>query len=112
MMQLPGANDGKPDIGGAAKEAAKMTVYSFRKVGDLACDLSRPNVSRDGLPNNVKPGDAAGLPQGPTAKPPKVCNPHCCRQSLCATFSPHGTNVGSTTLVITPLLLLVVALVA
>ena len=77
--QLPGANAGKPDVGGAAKEAAKKTPLGFINVGDLAFDLPGSNVSKDDLPNNVKPGDAAGLPKGPTAKPPsgpslpKVC---------------------------------------
>ena len=68
--QLPGANAGKPDVGGAAKDAAKKTPFGFMNVGDLALDLPGSNVSKDDLPNNVKPGDAAGLPKGPTAKPP------------------------------------------
>ena len=69
-MQLPGANAGKPDVGGAAKEAAKKSPLGFMNMGDLALDLPGSNVSKDTLPNNVKPGDAAGLPKGPTAKPP------------------------------------------
>ena len=69
-MQLPGADAGKPDVGGAAKDAAKKTPFGFINVGDLAFDLPGSNVSKDDLPNNVKPGDAAGLPKGPTAKPP------------------------------------------
>ena len=69
-MQLPGANAGKPDVGGAAKDAAKKTPFGFINVGDLAFDLPGSNTSKDDLPNNVKPGDAAGLPKGPTAKPP------------------------------------------
>ena len=40
--------------------------------GDLAFDLPGSGVSKDDLPNNVKPGDAAGLPKGPTAKPPTL----------------------------------------
>ena len=82
MLQLPGANAGKPDVGGAAKDAAKKSPLGFMNVGDLALDLPGSNVSKDTLPNNVKPGDAAGLPKGPTAKPPsgpslpKVCNVH------------------------------------
>ena len=70
MLQLPGADAGKPDVGGAAKDAAKKTPFGFMNVGDLAFDLPGSNVSKDDLPNNVKPGDAAGLPKGPTAKPP------------------------------------------
>ena len=70
IMQLPGANAGKPDVGGAAKDAAKKTPFGFMNMGDLAFDLPGSNVSKDDLPNNVKPGDAAGLPKGPTAKPP------------------------------------------
>ena len=56
---------------------------------DLAFKLPGSSESSDDLPDNVKPGDAAGLPQGPTAKPPsgpslpKVCNLHSRRQSLC-----------------------------
>ena len=41
-------------------------------VGELAFDLPGSGVSKDDLPNNVKPGDAAGLPKGPTAKPPTL----------------------------------------
>ena len=41
-------------------------------VGELAFDLPGSGVSKDDLPNNVKPGDAAGLPKGPTAKPPSL----------------------------------------
>ena len=67
---MPGANAGKPDVGGAAKDAAKKTPFGFINVGDLAFDLPGSNTSKDDLPNNVKPGDAAGLPKGPTAKPP------------------------------------------
>ena len=70
LLQLPGASAGKPDVGGAAKDAAKKTPLGFINVGDLALDLPGSNVSKDTLPNNVKPGDAAGLPKGPTAKPP------------------------------------------
>ena len=70
FTQLPGANAGKPDVGAAAKDAAKKTPFGFMHVGDLAFDLPGSNTSKDDLPNNVKPGDAAGLPKGPTAKPP------------------------------------------
>ena len=69
-MQLPGANAGKPDVGGAVKDAAKKTPFGFINIGDVAFDLPGSNTSKDDLPNNVKPGDAAGLPKGPTAKPP------------------------------------------
>ena len=49
-------------------------------VGDLAFDLPGSNVSKDDRPDRVKPSDAKGLPDGPTAKPPsapslpKVCH--------------------------------------
>ena len=92
MVQLPGADAGKPDMGGAAKGVAQMTPGGFRNVRDLACDLPESSVSKDDLPDNVKPGEAAGLPRGATAKPPnnpslpKVCNPHSGRKSLCTTY--------------------------
>ena len=70
VLQLPGANAGKPDVGAAAKDAAKKTPFGFMNMGDLAFDLPGSNVSKDDLPNNVKPSEAKGLPKGPTAKPP------------------------------------------
>ena len=70
ITQLPGSDAGKPDVGGAAKEAAKKSPLGFMNMGDLALDLPGSNVSKGDLPNDVKPGDAAGLPKGPTAKPP------------------------------------------
>ena len=73
-MQLPGADAGKPDVKGAAEKAVKKTPLGFMNVGELAFDLPGSNVSKDDLPNNVKPGDAAGLPKGPTAKPPSLPN--------------------------------------
>ena len=72
VLQLPGANAGKPDVAGAAKDAAKKTPFGFINVGDLAFDLPGSNVSKDDMPNGVKPGDAQGLPDGPTAKPPSA----------------------------------------
>ena len=89
-MQLPGANAGKPDVGAAAKDAAKKTPFGFMNMGDLAFDLPGSNVSKDDLPNNVKPSEAKGLPKGPTAKPPsgpslpKVCNSHPWAKIVCA----------------------------
>ncbi len=71
-MQLPGADAGKPDVKGAAEKAVKKSPLGFMNVGELAFDLPGSNVSKDDLPNNVKPGDAAGLPKGPTAKPPTL----------------------------------------
>ena len=56
--------------GKSAQKATKKTPFGFMNMGDLALDLPGSNVSKDKLPNNVKPGDAAGLPKGPTAKPP------------------------------------------
>ena len=102
VLQLPGANSGGPDVAGAfakasdkagentpdvnvpgfgpfkfnpkedAKQAAKKSPLGFMNVGDLAFNLPGSNVTKDDLPNNVKPGDAAGLPKGPTAKPPSA----------------------------------------
>ena len=73
-MQLPGADAGKPDVKGAAEKAVKKSPLGFMNVGELAFDLPGSGVSKDDLPNNVKPGDAAGLPKGPTAKPPTLPN--------------------------------------
>ena len=72
LLQLPGADAGKPDVKGAAKKAAKKSPLGFMNIGELAFDLPGSGVSKDDLPNNVKPGDAAGLPKGPTAKPPSL----------------------------------------
>ena len=90
-MQLPGANAGKPDVGGAAKDAAKKAPFGFINVGDLAFDLPGSNTSKDDLPNNVKPGDAAGLPKGPTAKPPSGPSlPKVCSEGLCLWLPSSG----------------------
>ena len=72
VLQLPGANAGKPDVKGLAEKAAKKSPLGFMNVGELAFDLPGSGVSKDDLPNSVKPGDAAGLPKGPTAKPPSA----------------------------------------
>jgi len=85
MLQLPGADAGKPDVKGAAEKAVKKSPLGFMNVGELAFDLPGSNVSKDDLPNNVKPGDAAGLPKGPTAKPPSLPSlpkVHTCYQSI------------------------------
>ncbi len=74
FLQLPGADAGKPDVKGAAEKAIKKSPLGFMNVGELAFDLPGSNVSKDDLPNNVKPGDAAGLPKGPTAQPPSLPN--------------------------------------
>ncbi len=71
---MPGADAGKPDVKGAAEKAVKKSPLGFMNVGELAFDLPGSGVSKDDLPNNVKPGDAAGLPKGPTAKPPTLPN--------------------------------------
>ncbi len=60
------ASGSAPDV----KSLAKKTPFGLINVGDLAFDLPGSGVSKDDLPNNVKPGDAQGLPKGPTAKPP------------------------------------------
>ena len=36
LVQLPGANAGKPDVAGAAKQAVKKSPLGFMQVGDLA----------------------------------------------------------------------------
>ena len=59
-------------------------------VGDLAFDLPGSNVSKDDLPNNVKPGDAAGLPKGPTAEPPSFGNPKALDQVLHQVHKSHA----------------------
>ncbi len=72
VLQLPGADAGKPDVKGAAEKAVKKSPLGFMNVGELSFDLPGSGVSKDDLPNNVKPGDAAGLPKGLTAKPPSL----------------------------------------
>ena len=67
FLQVSGAAD---KAGKSAQKAANKAPFGFMNMGDLAFDLPGSNVSKDDLPNNVKPGDAAGLPKGPTAKPP------------------------------------------
>ena len=57
---------------GAAEKAVKKSPLGFMNVGELAFDLPGSGVSKDDMPNGVKPGDAAGLPKGPTAKPPSA----------------------------------------
>ncbi len=57
---------------GLADKAVKKSPLGFMQVGDLAFDLPGSGVSKDDLPNNVKPGDAQGLPKGPTAKTPSL----------------------------------------
>lgn len=70
MLQLPGSDAGKPDVGGAAKNAVKKSPLGFMQVGDLALDLPGSGVSKGDLPDKVKPSEAKGIPKGPTAKPP------------------------------------------
>ena len=69
------ASSAADKAGKAASKASKKTPLGFMNIGDLAFDLPGSGVSKDDLPNNVKPGDAQGLPKGPTAKPPSVGNP-------------------------------------
>lgn len=54
VLQLPGANAGKPDIGGAAKDAAKKTPFGYMNIGDLAFDLPGSNVQKSDLPDGPK----------------------------------------------------------
>ena len=72
--------------GKTASKAGKKTPFGFMNMGELAFDLPGSNVSKDDLPNNVKPGDAAGLPKGPTAKPPSIGNPKALDQVMSAFF--------------------------
>ena len=69
------ADSKTPNPGDIADKAKKSLPFGYMNVGDLAFDLPGSGVSKDDLPNNVKPGDAQGLPKGPTAKPPSVGNP-------------------------------------
>ena len=71
-MQLPGANAGKPDVAGAAKQAVKKSPLGFMNVGDFAFDLPGSGVSKDDLPNNVKPLEAKGLKDAPPNKAPSL----------------------------------------
>ena len=78
------ADSKTPDVKGLANKLKNPLGYM--RVGDLAFDLPGSNVSKDDLPNNVKPGDAAGLPKGPTAKPPSFGNPKALDQ-VCHNFA-------------------------
>ena len=69
------ADSKTPDVKDIADKAKKSLPFGYMHMGDLAFDLPGSGVSKDDLPNNVKPGDAAGLPKGPTAKPPSFGNP-------------------------------------
>ena len=71
-VNVPGFGPFKFNPKEDAKQAAKKSPLGFMNVGELAFDLPGSGVSKDDLPNNVKPGDAAGLPKGPTAKPPSL----------------------------------------
>jgi len=71
-VNVPGFGPFKFNPKEDAKQAAKKSPLGFMNVGELAFDLPGSGVSKDDLPNNVKPGDAAGLPEGPTAKPPSL----------------------------------------
>ena len=51
---MPGANAGKPDVGSAAKDAAKKTPCGYMNVGDLAFDLPGSNVKKTDLPDGPK----------------------------------------------------------
>jgi len=73
-VNVPGFGPFKFNPKEDAKQAAKKSPLGFMNVGELAFDLPGSGVSKDDLPNNVKPGDAAGLPKGPTAKPPSLPN--------------------------------------
>ena len=73
-VNVPGFGPFKFNPKEDAKQAAKKSPLGFMNVGDLAFDLPGSGVSKDDLPNNVKPGDAAGLPKQATAKPPSLPN--------------------------------------
>ena len=84
LLQLPGANAGKPDVAGAAKDAVKKGPLGFINMGDLAFDLPGSNVTKDDIPNKLKPSEAKGLPEGPTAKPPSLPSlPKVCIHVFC-----------------------------
>ena len=84
-MQLPGANAGKPDVAGAAKQAVKKSPLGFMNVGDFAFDLPGSNVSKDDLPNNVKPLEAKGLKDAPPNKAPSLPPLPQVSQQICVT---------------------------
>ena len=69
------ADSKTPSTKDLADKAKKSLPFGQMQVGDLAFSLPGSNVSKDDLPNGVRPGDAAGLPDGPTAKPPSFGNP-------------------------------------
>ena len=60
LVQLPGADAGKPDVKGAAEKAVKKSPLGFMNIGELAFDLNLPgsNVKKTDLPNGPKPFDA------------------------------------------------------
>ena len=76
------ADSKTPNPGDIADKAKKSLPFGYMNIGDLAFDLPGSGVSKDDLPNNVKPGDAQGLPKGPTAQPPSIGNPKALDQVL------------------------------
>ena len=63
LMQLPGADAGKPDVKGAAEKAVKKSPLGFMNVGELAFDLNLPgsNVKKTDLPSGPKPFGAGDV---------------------------------------------------
>ena len=84
------ADSKTPNPKDLADKAKKSLPFGHMQVGELAFDLPGSNVSKDDLPNNVKPGDAAGLPKGPTAKPPSFGNPKALDQVLHQVHKSHA----------------------
>ena len=70
-VQLPGSDAGKPDVAGAAKDALKKSPLGFMQVGDVAAAIPGGANDKDAF-TAPKPGEAKGLPKGPTATPPKL----------------------------------------
>lgn len=74
VVQLPGSGVSRDDVGGAAKDAAKDAVkkspLGFMPVSDVAAAIPGGANDQDAF-TRPKPGEAKGLPKGPTANPPQ-----------------------------------------
>ena len=71
-VNVPGFGPFKFNPKEDAKQAAKKSPLGFMNVGDFAFDLPGSGVSKDDLPNNVKPLEAKGLKDAPPNKAPSL----------------------------------------
>ena len=71
-VNVPGFGPFKFNPKEDAKQAAKKSPLGFMNVGDFAFDLPGSGVSKDDLPNNVKPLEAKGLKDAPPNKTPSL----------------------------------------